>query len=432
MHFNKKLKPFFELLSDDPKLIKKHKDIRYVVLTGGRGSGKSYALSSWVNAASYKSGWGILFTRYTMTSARTSVIPEFKGMCEALGNDAAFNFRETDVVNLATNVQIDYKGLKPQSKTANSALKSVAGKNVFIVEEAEELAEQALFDKVDLSIRTKEHKNIVVLVLNPCHINHFIYKEFIAEPRPDTLVIHTTYLDNYSNLDQTFINKANRVKERDLKKYRHLFLGEWQKDTEGALFYEQDISQHRVTQSDFNKIDMAQVVVAYDPAVTDTEKPVKERTNFTGNDPDCDGIIVAAKGRDGRYYIMKEATRRGKRSEIAHLLVQLYHQYDACALVIESNNGKDFIPTLIKTIDKYVRCVCVTATRGKAMRAQPIQALYENGEVSHVGYFNDLEFEMTSWVPDTGMPSPNSLDAMVWGLTYLSKRNIQAARALVF
>jgi len=266
MHFSDKYKPLFELLSDDPKLIQKHKKIRYVVMTGSRGSGKSFAESSWVNAATYKKGWGILFTRYTMTSAHLSIIPEFRNMCESLGNDNDFEFKQGEVQNIRTGVQIDYRGLKPQSKSANSALKSVAGKNILIVEEAEELTEQPLFEKVDLSIRDKNHKNLIILILNPCHINHFIYKELIAVERDDVMLIHTTYLDNYENLDQSFISVANRAKERDLKKYNHIFMGEWTRDTDGALWKDCDISPYRITHDEFNKLDIREIVVSYDPA----------------------------------------------------------------------------------------------------------------------------------------------------------------------
>ncbi len=419
MVFSNKYKPFFELLSDDPALIKKHKKIRYVVLTGSRGSGKSFGLSAWEDAAMYKPGWGLLSTRYTMNSASLSIIPEFESMCEHLGNSRDFTFNKTDVTNNITGTRIDYRGLKAQTKTANSALKSVAGKNVFILEEAEECVEQPLFEKVDLSIRTKEHKNIIIIVMNPTNINHFIYKEFVAEDRDDVMLIHTTYLDNYDNLDQSFINIANRAKERDLKKYNHIFLGHWVRDSEGALWKDCDISPNRITWNEFNKLEMVETIISYDPAVTDTDKADKDKISTTGNLPDEDGIIIASKDSEGHIYILRDRTRRGTRLNIAEELCQLYHEYDANCIVIEKNNGGDFIPTLIKTVDKYVRCKTVTATKGKLMRAQPVQAMYENGEVHHVGMLGELELEQTTWVPDMGMASPNRMDALVWACTHL-------------
>jgi PBSX family phage terminase large subunit len=417
MLISNKYEPLFKLLSDDKSHIAENKDIRYVLMTGSRGSAKSFALSTWVNSASYKKGWGILFTRYTMNSAGLSIIPEFKEKAEILGNDNDFAFTNSEVINNTSDVRVDYRGLKPQSKTANSALKSVASKNVFILEEAEECADQALFEKVDLSIRTKNHKNLIIIVMNPCHINHWIYKEFFHERRKDTLYIHTTYLDNLSFLDQSFINIANRTKSRDYKKYSYLFLGEWQKDTDGALFRQRDIESNRILSNDFNKSILTEIVVAYDPAVTDTTPNTAQ-----GEEPDEDGIVVMGKDINQHVYVLADESMRGTRSEIARRLVTLYNKFEASAIVIEKNNGGDFIPALIKTVDRTVRTVTVTATKGKAKRAEPIQAVHENGEIHNVGYFSELEFEMTTWIPDSGMASPNRLDAYVWGATKLIKK----------
>jgi phage terminase large subunit-like protein len=59
----------------------------------------------------------------------------------------------------------------------------------------------------------------------------------------------------------------------------------------------------------------------------------------------------------------------------------------------------------------------LTASRGKAARAEPVSALYEQGKVHHVGTFPELEDELCSWEPNSGMRSPNRLDWLVWALT---------------
>jgi PBSX family phage terminase large subunit len=425
MKLCEKFKPFFELLDDD-KSNGEYDNIRYVILIGGRGGAKSHALSTWINQASYKQGWGILFTRYTMTSAETSIIPEFRAVCESLNNDNDFAFKRTQVINQYANCVIDYKGLKPTSNNSTGALKSVSGKNIFVLEEAEDCPDFELFDKVDNSIRTIKQKNLIILCLNQGHIHHWIYKEFIEQKRNDVMVIETSYLDNLEFLDDSFIKKAERCRERDLKRYRHIYLNDWKTDVDGALWVDSDISPYRITTADFEELKtsgkIARIAIAYDPAVTDSEKPKAERIANTGNEPDEDGIIIGAKSIDNHYYIIADKSCRGKRSEVTQKLVDLYHDYDCEAIIIEKNNGGDFIPALIKTAQngKYVKCRTVTATKGKFKRAQPVQSVYENGEVHHVGHFSELEYEMTTWVPDIGLPSPNHLDAMVWLIFYLS------------
>lgn len=419
-----KFEPFFKLLY--PNLSDEYQKIRYVILIGGRGGAKSYALSTWINSATYNEGWGILFTRYTMTSAETSIIPEFTKICEELHNESDFSPKRTQVVNNATGVTIDYRGLKPTSLNSTGALKSISNKNVFVLEEAEDCPNFELFDKVDNSIRTIDQKNIVILCLNQGHVNHWIFKEFFKEERDDVMIIETTYLDNIEFLDESFIRKAERVKSRDLSRYNHIYMNEWKRDVDGALWRDSDISEYRISKEEYEEKKMngeiRKIIIAYDPAVTDYEKPKTERIGNTGNEPDEDGITVQAKCKDNHYYIIADKTTRGKRSDIAQRIVDLYHKHDAEEVIIEKNNGGDFIPALIKTAEngKYVRCKTVSATKGKYKRAAPIQSLYENGEVHHVGHFPELELEMTTWVDDQGLPSPNRMDSLVWGLTGLS------------
>src|SRR5690606_29370102 len=88
-------------------------------------------------------------------------------------------------------------------------------------------------------------------------------------------------------------------------------------------------------------------------------------------------------------------------------------------IVVEVNNGGDWLPALIRTVDASVKVDKVTATRGKALRAQPVAGLYEQGRVHHVGRLAALEDQMTTWAPDSSKRSPDRLDALVWALTSL-------------
>ena len=61
----------------------------------------------------------------------------------------------------------------------------------------------------------------------------------------------------------------------------------------------------------------------------------------------------------------------------------------------------------------------VHASRGKAVRAEPVAAMYEQNRVHHVGLFSDLELQMTTWSPADDADSPDRVDALVWALTDL-------------
>ena len=72
---NEKYGPLFDIDNSD----------RYFICTGGRGSGKSFSITIFLVNLTFTKGHKILFTRYTLTSAKTSIIPQFIECLEALG-----------------------------------------------------------------------------------------------------------------------------------------------------------------------------------------------------------------------------------------------------------------------------------------------------------------------------------------------------------
>ena len=96
---------------------------------------------------------------------------------------------------------------------------------------------------------------------------------------------------------------------------------------------------------------------------------------------------------------------------------RMFHKWQANYIVAESNQGGEMVSEVISQVDQSVVTVLVHASRGKHTRAEPIAAIYEQGRGRHVGSFEQLEDEMCIWLP--GDDSPNHMDAMVWGMTYL-------------
>jgi phage terminase large subunit len=220
-------------------------DSRYFVITGGRGSGKSYSLNSFLLLLTYEVGHVILFTRYTLTSAHVSIIPEFIDKIETANLSHDFYITKDEIINKITGSKILFKGIKTSSGTQTANLKSLAGVTTWVLDEAEELTDEDTFDKIDFSIRAKEIQNRVILVLNPATKEHFIYKRFFESKgvkegsniiKNDTTYIHTTYLDNYENLSESFILQIEDMKARRPQKYNHQILGGWLEKAEGVVF----------------------------------------------------------------------------------------------------------------------------------------------------------------------------------------------------
>jgi len=220
-------------------------DARYFSITGGRGSAKSFHVSDFLLKLTYERGHVILFSRYTMVSAHLSIIPEFRDKIETYGIEKAFTITKSEIVNNYTGSKILFKGIRTSSGNQTAALKSIQGVTTFVLDEAEELIDEEIFDKIDESIRKKGMRNRVIFVLNPATKEHWIYKRFFEEAGVqegsnktvgDTTYIHTTYLDNLKNLSESFIEKFDALKIKNPKKYAHRVLGGWLTKLDGVVY----------------------------------------------------------------------------------------------------------------------------------------------------------------------------------------------------
>jgi phage terminase large subunit-like protein len=96
--------------------------------------------------------------------------------------------------------------------------------------------------------------------------------------------------------------------------------------------------------------------------------------------------------------------------------VAAYHKWHANAIIAEKNHGGEMVESTLATVDKDAAVQTVWASQGKAARAEPVVAKYQKGLVHHVGHFGELEEQMTNWYHESGLPSPDRLDAMVWAM----------------
>ena len=220
-------------------------DTRYFIITGGRGSSKSFGVGTFTNLLSFETGHKILFTRQTMTSAHLSIIPEFQEKIDLMELNNHFEVNKSEIKNKQSNSEIIFRGLKSSSGDQTANLKSLQGVTTWILDEAEELTDESQFDKINLSIRQKGKQNRVILILNPSTKEHWIYKRFFENCginegfngiKDDVTYIHTTYLDNILNLDVSFINEIKRIEETNPKKYKHQILGGWLDKAEGVVY----------------------------------------------------------------------------------------------------------------------------------------------------------------------------------------------------
>jgi len=233
-------------------------DCRYNVITGGRNSGKSFGVTIFGLQLTYEAGHKILYTRYTMTSAEKSIIPEFLAKIELLGVEEHFEVTKKEITNKLTGSSIIFSGIQTSSGNQTANLKSISGITTWILDEAEEMTNEDEFDTIDLSVRVKGKDNRIIMIMNPTTKEHFIYGKFFEArgveggyngQKEDVNYIHTTYLDNIDNIEKGSLKNILRMKEKEPEKYKYVILGGWRNRAEGVIFTDWEIGDFR-TDSD--------------------------------------------------------------------------------------------------------------------------------------------------------------------------------------
>lgn len=220
--------------------------------------------------------------------------------------------------------------------------------------------------------------------------------------REGVRVIRGSTFDNAKNLAASALAEL-KLRYENTRLGRQELYGEILDDVEGALWTREMIESARVNEPPA----LVRIVVGVDPAVTNNENS------------DQTGIVAAGISGDGHYYVLDDKSLNASPDAWARVAVELYQERKADRIIAETNNGGDMVILLMQQVDRSVSTKKVTATRGKALRAEPISALYEQGRVHHVGLFQELETQMCEWTP-TSNESPDRLDALVWALTELS------------
>jgi len=229
-------------------------DARYFIITGGRGSGKSFAINTLLLLLTYEAGHTILFTRYTLRSASISIIPEFIEKIELLNKTDDFKITRDEIINKGNGSKIIFRGIKTSSGDQTANLKSLTGITTWVMDEAEELIDEDTFDKIDLSVRNKTQDNRIILILNPTTKEHFIYQRWYESrgipagtnvTRGDTTYIHTTYLDNKQNLSNSYIQQIETMKQRRPDRYKHTIEGAWLDKAEGVIYSNWSIGEFK-------------------------------------------------------------------------------------------------------------------------------------------------------------------------------------------
>lgn len=232
-----------------------------------------------------------------------------------------------------------------------------------------------------------------------------IMRALVEDPR--TVVSRGSTFENAANLADEFITTIVRAYEGTRLGRQELY-AELLTDTPGALWTLATLDGSRVVQA---PVELRRIVIAVDPAVS------------SNKDSDETGIIVFGVGENGHGYVLEDLSGIYTPDGWGRRAIEAHQRWKADHITAEVNQGGDLVVANINAVarDMGVRVLVNTvhAARGKAVRAEPVAALYEQQRIHHVGALPKLEDQMTSWSPSTSSSSPDRVDALVWGATDL-------------
>lgn len=261
------------------------------------------------------------------------------------------------------------------------------------------------WDMLQFGLRLGESPQIVVTT-TPRPIP--LVRKLIADET--TVVTRGSTFDNSENLAPSFLTKI-RDKYEGTRLGRQELFAEILDDNPGALWKLKQIDDLRVLRVPT----LLRVVVSVDPSVTSHE----------GSDEVGIGVagvgMCTCKGTPALHgFVLEDQSDILSPSAWADRVAKLYLKWGADRVVAEVNNGGDLVESNLRTLgNNDISYKAVHASRGKAIRAEPISGLYEQGKVHHLGSHPKLEDEMTQWNPLTDKRSPNRVDWLVWAFTEL-------------
>jgi phage terminase large subunit len=265
--FSDKYNPLFYLLDAKEEYkngnqeYKSESAVEIVLVSGGRDSGKTFALGCLLAIAADSYNHRVLYTRYTMSSTGNSITRALDNRLELLELTESFDFANNDYTAKKGKGLISVTGQKTSSGQQSAKLKSIEDYSIFVTEEGEELQSFDEWEKIKRSIRANDVQALSIIIFNPPTKDHMLYTNFY-QGVPDgfngiignIMYVHTTYKDNgkhnmaahnwneYERLRKVYqyylSNPDTKDKKviKEAKNYKNTVLGAFRDIAEGVIF----------------------------------------------------------------------------------------------------------------------------------------------------------------------------------------------------
>lgn len=407
----------------------------------GRGAGKTRACAEYVaKAAALNHGWRIAIVAPTYADARDTCVEGESGLLAVFKRWHWIEERDYTWNRSLGELVVHLTGTRIKLFSAEKPARLRGPQHHLVwVEELAQVVKYApdAWDMMKFGLRLGAHPRTVCSTtpLPVAQIKEMLTDDRVAKSRGRTD-------DNAANL-AAVTRRALHKKYDGTRLGRQELGGELLLDIPGALWKREWISDRRVpflapdvpVKPTFDEenvlqfpyrweliqqalkdrgVTIVQIVIAIDPAVT------------SGDDADETGMIVVGKGDDLRLYVLDDLTCRETPDFVMNRLVAAYDYYEANAVIVETNNGGEYIPKSIRDtlklkgrMEHEITVHDVRAKKGKRVRAEPVSNIYGQGMVSHMGELAHLEDCLCVWTPEA-VASPDRMDALVYACLFLA------------
>lgn len=399
----------------------------HVMLFGGSRSGKTFLTIRAICIRAMKapkSRHAVL--RFRFNAVKASIIYDtFPKVMELCFPGIKYDLNKTDwFVQFPNGSQIWFGGLDDKERTEKILGQEYA--TLFLNEcsqipwSARGIAVTRLAQNCIEQVEGREDRPLPLKMYydeNPPDKGHWSYRVFIQKIDPETkrplsdqddfASFQINPKDNTDNLPPSYIKTLEGLSGRLQRRFLE---GNFKDANPNALFHEEDIDKWRVIDQPLP--DFQRIVIAVDPSGSDDEDNAEN---------DAIGIVVAALGMDGNAYLLEDLTVKAGPATWGRVVATAFDRHEADIVVAEVNFGGAMVKQVIQACRPRTPYKEVRASRGKAVRAEPISTLMEQGKIRHVGYFHELEEELTAFstIGYMGESSPNRGDAYVWAISEL-------------
>lgn len=386
--------------------------------SGSRANGKTINVIRALLVHMMISPDDIMIFRYIQKSIKQSSHATIINEIKQNGLEEYFDIKQNYIRCNLTGATINYSGLYGQEMNIRSLSPSY---KVIIIEECANVTGE-LWD-ILLPTILRFERILVIPIYNITTTNNPAYLRFHEDKSKETLHIFGTIFDNKC-VPEAMLKRAEKDKDvMSIEEWNMHYLGIPQQTLRNAIFSSECLDKLRDCEVD--PLDYDKIIISLDPAVTSNIDTFDEeqKSNYSG--------ICVFGYKDGICYGLDFIQLIESPDVVINKCIELYKTYKADYILYESNQGGDYIKSLILSKDNSIQVKSYRSIVDKMKRASMLVLPITTDRVKILvkdGNVRDLYDEMSrcttvGYLKNFKADSPNLTDCFAGAIIDLLRLN---------